>query len=514
MDDGAKASGRVQGEKVVDDETHAQASGQGALGEREVRAIIGGIVLAMFLGALDQTIVATALPTIGRELGNAELIPWVITAYLISATAVTPLYGKFSDIHGRRFALITAVSVFVIGSIACALAPNMLWLIIARAMQGLGGGGLISLAQTIVADVVPPRERGKYQAYIAGVFLTASVAGPTIGGVIAQFLHWSVIFWVNLPLGALALWMSYTTLARLPRHERPHRLDLPGAGLMVCATVALLLALSWGGNVYAWASGPVIGLIGLSILIWIAFGLRLVTAREPLIPLPLFANQVVRTGVLAAAFGMGTFIGMTIYLPVYYETVWGLNAAQSGLALLPLMLGTVIGATTSGRLMMRLDHYKRVPLVGLSLAVSATLVLALFVTGLPFWAVVTLIAIISAGNGTLLPVTTVAIQNAVALHQVGTVTGAMGFFRQLGGALMVAALGAIVLGGLGAADPDAARALRSGALTADPERFAGAFSWAFGFAALILAGALGFLVRMRELPLRSGEPAPREKATT
>ncbi|HMB09470.1 MDR family MFS transporter [Saliniramus sp.] len=475
------------------------------LNEREIRAIIGGIVLAMFLGALDQTIVATALPTIGRELGNAELIPWVITGYLISATAVTPLYGKFSDIHGRRFALLTAVSVFVIGSIACAFAPNMIWLIVARAIQGLGGGGLISLAQTIVADVVSPRERGKYQAYIAGVFLTASVAGPTIGGVIAQYLHWSVIFWVNLPLGGLALWMSYTTLARLPRHERPHRLDIPGAVLMVCATVALLLALSQGGNLHPWLSPQVIGLIGLSLVFWIAFALRLMRAREPLIPLPLFANQVVRTGVLAAAFGMGTFIGLTIYMPVYYETVWGLNAAQSGFALLPLMLGTVIGATTAGRLMSRLDHYKRVPIIGLSVAITAMLVLAFFVTTLPFWLVATLIAVISAGNGTLLPVCTVAIQNAVAVHQVGTVTGAMGFFRQLGGALMVAALGAIVLGGLGAADPDAARALRSGALSADPERFAGAFAWAFGFAALILAGALGFLLRMRELPLRSGE---------
>lgn len=481
-----------------------KAHDQVRLDEREVRAIIGGIVLAMFLGALDQTIVATALPTIGRELGNAELIPWVITGYLIAATAVTPLYGKFSDIHGRRFALLTAVLVFVIGSIACALAPNMLWLILARALQGLGGGGLISLAQTIVADVVSPRERGKYQAYIAGVFLTASVAGPTIGGVIAQYLHWSVIFWINLPLGALALWMSYTTLARLPRHERPHELDIPGALLMVCATVALLLALSWGGNVHPWASLPVIGLIGISLLVWIAFALRLMSAREPLIPLPLFANQVVRTGVLAAAFGMGTFIGLTIYMPVYYETVWGLNAAQSGFALLPLMLGTVIGATTAGRLMARLDHYKRVPVIGLSVAIAAMLVLAVFVTDLPFWMVASLIGLIAAGNGTLLPVCTVAIQNAVAMHQVGTVTGAMGFFRQLGGALMVAALGAIVLGGLGAGDPDAARALRSGALSADPARFAGAFSWAFGFAALILACALGFLLRMRELPLRSG----------
>jgi EmrB/QacA subfamily drug resistance transporter len=313
------------------------------LREGEVRAIIGGIVLAMFLGALDQTIVATALPTIGRELGDAHLIPWVVTGYLIAATAVTPLYGKFSDIHGRRFALLTAISAFILGSIACALAPNMLWLIVARAVQGLGGGGLISLAQTVIADVVPPKERGKYQAYIAGVFLTASVMGPALGGVIAQFLHWSVIFWVNLPLGLVALWMSYSTLARLPRNERPHKLDIPGAAIMVLATLALMLALSAGGNAYAWLSPQILGLLGLSTLLWFGFTARLLTAPEPLIPLALLENQVVRMGILGAAFGMGTYIGLTIYIPVYFETVWGLSAANSGLALLPLMLGTVSG---------------------------------------------------------------------------------------------------------------------------------------------------------------------------
>jgi EmrB/QacA subfamily drug resistance transporter len=483
------------------------------LSEGEVRAIIGGIVLAMFLGALDQTIVATALPTIGRELGDAHLIPWVVTGYLIAATAVTPLYGKFSDIHGRRFALLTAISAFIVGSLACALAPNMLWLIVARAVQGLGGGGLISLAQTIIADVVPPKERGKYQAYVAGVFLTASVLGPALGGVIAQFLHWSVIFWVNLPLGLFALWMSYATLKRLPRNERPHKLDIPGAAIMVLATLALMLALSAGGNAYPWLSPQILGLLGLSLLFWIGFAARLLTASEPLIPVALLGNQVVRMGILAAAFGMGTYIGLTIYIPVYFETVWGLNAANSGLALLPLMLGTVTGATFSGRMMVRLTHYKRVPVIGLGLAVAATAVLAIFAAELPFWGVETVLAVISFGLGTLLPVSTVSIQNAVAAHQLGTVTGAMGFFRQLGGALMVAVLGAIVLGGLGADGPGAARSLRGGELAIAPEEVVGAFRWAFAAAAVTLACALACIVRMEELPLRGGqqaEPTPQK----
>ena len=488
---------------VAGREPPGQAAQKG-LSEREIRAIISGIVLAMFLGALDQTIVVTALPTIGRELGNAELIPWIVTGYLIAATAVTPLYGKFSDIHGRRFALLTAISAFMIGSLACALAPNMIWLIAARAVQGLGGGGLISLAQTVIADVVPPKERGKYQAYIAGVFLTASVTGPALGGFIAQFLHWSVIFWVNLPLGLLALWMSYSTLKRLPRNERPHRLDIPGAAIMVCATVALMLALSTGGNAHPWLSPQILGLFGLSALFWLGFAARLLSAPEPLIPLSIFANQVVRTGVLAAAFGMGTYIGLTIYMPVYFETIWGLSAAHSGLALLPLMIGTVTGATFSGRMMARIVHYKRLPLAGVSLAVLSTAVLAVFAAELPFWGVEVVLALISFGLGTLLPVSTVAIQNAVAPHQLGTATGAIGFFRQLGGALMVATLGAIVLGGLGGDGQGAARALRGGDLGVAPEEFANAFRWAFAAASVTLACALACIVRMKELPLRGG----------
>ncbi|HEV7874568.1 MAG TPA: MFS transporter, partial [Enterovirga sp.] len=237
-----------------------------ALTQADIRQIFGGILLAMFLAALDQTIVATAMPTIGRDLHDLEHLPWIVTAYLLAATAVTPLYGKFSDMHGRRVAMLIAIATFVAGSIACAMAPTMLVLILARALQGLGGGGLISLAQTIIADMVTPRERGRYQVWIASVFATSSLAGPVLGGLIAETLHWSVIFWINLPLGLLALWLTNSRLKLLPRHDRPHRLDILGALLMVGGTVSLMLALNWGGVRMPWTSPAILILLGTAVL--------------------------------------------------------------------------------------------------------------------------------------------------------------------------------------------------------------------------------------------------------
>jgi MFS family permease len=275
-----------------------------------IRSIVVGIMLAMFLGALDQTIIATALPTIGRELHDVEHLPWVATAYLLSATAVTPLYGKLSDIHGRRLMMLISIGLFVLGSLACALAPSMLVLVAARGLQGLGGGGLISLAQTIIADVVSPKERARYQAYIASVFVASSIAGPVLGGVFAQHLHWSMIFWINLPLGVAAYRMTDTTLRRLPRHDRPHRLDVAGAVLIVLATVSFMLALTRGGTRYPWGSAPVLSLLAAAALLAVLFALRLLTAAEPLLPLSVLLNPVVAYGTLAASFTMGSFIGL------------------------------------------------------------------------------------------------------------------------------------------------------------------------------------------------------------
>src|ERR1051326_1175387 len=233
-----------------------------ALDHAAIRTIVLGILLAMLLGALDQTIVATALPTIGRDLGNVEDLSWVVTAYLLTATAVTPLYGKLSDIHGRRAMLLVAIGVFALGSLARALAPSMAVLILARGLQGLGGGGLLSLAQTIIADVVPPLERGRYQGYIGVVFASSSIGGPVLGGFFAEHLHWSLIFWINLPLGLLAFLMTNSVLKRLPRHERQHRLDVAGAGLLTAATIALLCVASWGGSRCPSASPRLVRLTG------------------------------------------------------------------------------------------------------------------------------------------------------------------------------------------------------------------------------------------------------------
>jgi EmrB/QacA subfamily drug resistance transporter len=483
------------------------------LDHKTIRMIIVGILLAMLLGALDQTIVATALPTIGRELADVGDLPWVVTAYLLTSTAAVPLYGKLSDIHGRRSMMLIAIGLFMLGSIACALAPNMLVLILMRGLQGLGGGGLISLAQTIVADVVSPKERGRYQGYIAGVFAFSSIGGPVLGGIIAEHLHWSVIFWLNLPLGAVALLMTDRVLRQLPRHERRHRLDVLGAVLMVLATVTLLLALTWGGVDFPWDSPRILGLFAASALLWAGFVWRVATAAEPFLPLSILLNPVVRDAVIAAFFVMGTLIGLSIFVPVYLESVHHLSASASGLILIALMGGVVVGASSTGQIMGRVTHYKRLPLVGLSVTVVMFGLIALFPGSLPLWLLIALLAIGGMGMGSALPVTTVSIQNAVPLHQLGTATGAANFFRSLGSALIVAGFGAIFFTSIGAHGAS----LHLDTLAADVAKSGGdlaqIFGWVFGAATAGIALGLGFLARMEELPLRSSvkaEPAAAE----
>ncbi|MGK9170625.1 MFS transporter [Inquilinus limosus] len=485
------------------------AAAPAPLDHAAVRSIIVGIMLAMLLAALDQTIVATALPTIGRELGDVEHLSWVVSAYLLAATAVTPLYGKLSDIHGRRSTLLVSISVFIIGSVACAVAPTMLALILARTLQGLGGGGLISLAQTIIADVVAPKERGRYQGYIASVFVTSSVVGPVLGGVFAEHLHWSMIFWINLPLGLGALWMTAGALRRLPRHERRHKLDLLGAALMVGATVALMTALTWGGVRYAWDSAPVLGLLAVSAVFWGLFALRLLTAPEPLVPLAVMADPVVGTATGAAFCVMGVFIGLSIYVPVYLEIVVGFTAGNSGLALMPLMVGTVSGANLAGRFMARMRHYKRTPLIGLVFAAAALAVLAAQPAALPIWLVEVLLGLIGLGIGTVLPVSTISIQNAVLPHQMGTATAAMNFFRSLGGAIVVAGFGAVVLGSVAGSGVSAEML---GTAMRDTGDLAPAFRWVFAAAAAGIAAGFLFLWAMEERPLRSAAAAHAKEA--
>jgi len=473
-----------------------------ALTHPEILRIIAGVIVAMVLAALDQTIVVTALPTIGRNLGNPEYLPWVVTAYLLASTAATPLYGKVSDIVGRRKTLMFAISVFVIGSIACALSPSLITLIIARALQGFGGGGLISLAQTIIADIVSPKERSRYQVHISGVFMLASISGPVMGGYIAQHLHWSLIFWINLPLGLLALAMTSGLLKKLPRHEKPHKLDFIGAGLMAFASVVLMLALNWGGIHYSWVAPQILGLIIISILLWAGFIWRLNTAPEPFIPSEILRNPVVAMGTATAMLIMGTYIGITAYLPIYMELNFGLSASLSGLSLIPFMSGTVVGAVIAGRFMAKAKRYKRPAYVGLVFSVLGLSLIALSPQKLSLLSTEALIAGLSIGLGTVFPITTVAIQNAVSPHQMGTATGVMGFFRSLGGALIVALFGAVLfsqLPDLATLEESSGAKLASIASSGDIHM---AFRPLFGLAAMVLALALLAFHKMPERALR------------
>src|SRR5947209_3754408 len=224
----------------------------------QIRAIVIGLMLAMFLAALNQTIVATAMPTIGRLFDDFENLSWIVTAYLLTSTAVAPLYGKLSDMHGRRATMLTGIGIFMLGSLICAVAPNMIVLVLGRGIQGLGGGGILPVAQSILADVIAPRARGRWQAYMGSVWVSAGALGPVLGGVLSEHIHWSLIFWINLPLGIAAAFMTHKRLRGLPRHDRPHRIDLVGAVLLMAAAIPLLLALTWGGARYAWGSWTII----------------------------------------------------------------------------------------------------------------------------------------------------------------------------------------------------------------------------------------------------------------
>jgi EmrB/QacA subfamily drug resistance transporter len=462
-----------------------------------VRAIVAGIMLAMFLSALEQTIVAPALPAIGRSLGGIDELSWVVTAYLLAVTATTPLFGKLSDIYGRRVVLLWAIGIFIVGSIACALAPTIWTLVFARGLQGIGGGGLLPIAQTIIADLLSPQERPVVQGRTSIMFMSASILGPVLGGFFTDQLHWSLIFWINLPLGAVALVMSERALRQLPRNERPHQLDVIGATLMVGAALSVMLALAWGGTHYPWSSPLILSLLAGSAMLWGLFATRLLTAREPFIPLTILRGRVTSTITCAAFFSVGTIIGITIYTPLYCETVLGLSASSSGLALIAFMAGTVVGSLTAARLMVRLTRYMHVPLVAMLFAVMALGVLAVDPVNQSIVRLVFLLFVLGCGVGPMYPMSTIVMQNAVKPHQLGTATGTLNFFRTLGGAIIVAVFGAIVLG----SGVDGAGIITLERLAAAHGDLAPAFRWVFIAAMICLAIAFASLLAVEERPL-------------
>jgi EmrB/QacA subfamily drug resistance transporter len=459
--------------------------------------IIVGVLLAMFLAALDQTIVAPALPTIGSSLGNTEYLSWIVTAYLLTATAVTPLYGKLADIRGRRPVIFGAIGIFVAGSIISALAPSMLVLVIGRAIQGIGGGGLGALAMTVIGDVVAPRERGQYQGYISGMWGIASLAGPVVGGFLTHKLHWPMIFWINLPLAAFAIAVLNNPLKKLPPVRSRHRLDLPGASLVVLATTSLMLVLTWGGSRYPWISLPILGLTAVSLVFWLLFGLRIRHCDEPILPTEVLKNPIVATASASNFFSMGVNLGLSVYIPLYLQGVRHLDPSSAGLSLVPLMGSMVCGAAFSGWMTTRLKHYKRVALIGVTTAALALFLLAVWAGSLPYLGLEAVLVVAGAGIGTSFPLVIISVQNAVDPAHLGVATGAVTFLRALGGAMGVAVLGAVFLGYGLAQNAEAANSL------SDLGPQSGA-----AFAAIFLTAGIGlvitavFLVLMEEKPLR------------
>src|SRR5262249_34644087 len=301
------------------------------------------------------------------DFGNVQALPWLITAYLIAATSVTPLYGKISDIRGRRPTLAIAITVYMAGSLICALAPDMLVLILGRILHGLGGGGLTSLGMVVLGDIAAPKDRGRYYAYFSLTYTTAGACGPALGGFLADQLHWSVIFWLNIPMGLVALGLTLALLRRLPRYERPHRLDVIGAVLIMTAGVALMLALNLGRATFSWTSFPILALFAVGCALGVAFIVRLMTAPEPLIPLAILANPEARLAIIANTFGWGSIIGLNIFLPVFLQNVLGASATQAGLSLMVLMVTLNLSAGAAGQLFGRVRRYKVLPILGLSL---------------------------------------------------------------------------------------------------------------------------------------------------
>jgi EmrB/QacA subfamily drug resistance transporter len=409
---------------------------------RRILVILFALMLGMFLAALDQTIVSTALPTIAGDLRGLNHLSWVVTAYLITSTISLPLWGKFGDLYGRKNFFQIAIVIFLIGSMLAGLSQNMVELIAFRAIQGAGAGGLMVGSQAIIGDVIPPRQRGRYMGYFGAVFGLSSILGPLLGGWFTQHVSWRWIFYVNVPVGVIAMF-AIAIVLHVPTNRVHHKVDWWGTTLLSAGVVGLILLTTWGGQQYAWGSSTIIGLGVLSMLLLLAFCLVETKVAEPIIPLNLFRNRTF-TAASAVGFVIGfTMFGSIVYLPLYLQIVHGASPTLSGLELLPMVGGMLITFILSGQLVSRTGRYKIFPILG-----SAVLALGLvLLTGLgahtSFGYAAIDMFVVGLGLGLVMQILVVAVQNAVPHSQLGTATATATFFRTIGGAFGVAVLGAV-----------------------------------------------------------------------
>ncbi len=418
------------------------------LSHRQVLVVFSGLMLGMLLAALDQTIVATALPTIVGDLHGLDKLSWVVAAYLLTTTLSTPLYGKISDLYGRKRIFQIAIVIFLAGSALSGLARSMDQLIAFRALQGLGGGGLMALAMAIIGDIVTPRERGRYQGYFGGVFAFASIGGPLAGGFFTDHLSWRWIFYINIPVGILALVITSVVL-RLPLPRRSRSIDYTGAAVLSAAVTMLLLVCLWGGQTYSWGSGTILGLAlgGVAVSAFFVWWER--RATEPIFAPHVFSNPIVAISVCLTVLVAAAMFGAAIFLPLYLQLVDGVSPTASGLLLLPLMAGLLFASIVSGQLVTKLGRYKAFPICGTVLmAIGAWLFSRL---GLHTSHLVTSLymVVFGLGMGQVLQILVLAVQNAVHRDDLGTATSAVSFFRSVGAAFGTALFGTVLTSRLG-----------------------------------------------------------------
>ena len=410
-------------------------------------AVYASLLVVMFLSAMDQTIVGTALPTIVGDLGGAAHMAWILTAYTLAITVAMPVYGKLGDLVGRKNLFLVAIGLFLVGSALCGTATSMAQLIIYRALQGLGGGGLMISSQAITGDLIPPRVRGTYMAPMGAMFGIASILGPIVGGWLTDSVSWRWTFWINLPLGVLAF-VAVALVLRLPARALTERIDWWGLVLMNAGAVAIVLMATWGGNEYAWTSPVIIGLGLAGLVCWGLFGLAETRAADPILPWSIMVNRTFVVATIVGMLAMGGMIGVMSYLPTYLQMVYGYSATASGLLLVPMTVGMLAASILSGVLVARSDRYRVYPVVGTLIAAGASFWLFRLTTASPVWRVSAATFVMGAGIGLFFQLLVTVVQNAIPARHLGTATSGNNFLREVAVSLGASLIGAAFSSGL------------------------------------------------------------------